>query len=68
MSDTTTPESADELRARAYDLYRRSDNVPMSADNRASIERVGDLREEAEQLMARAAVLYGGTDTTTEKG
>jgi hypothetical protein len=62
MSGPPPDPTAEELRARARELYRRSDNVPLfSGDDRAAIERVGDLREEADRLMARADELDGGS-------
>lgn len=46
-------ETADELRKRANMLYRRSDNVPLSRDG-SGVDRVAELRTEADALMAHA--------------
>jgi hypothetical protein len=51
---------AAELRRLASDLYRRSDNVPLSRTG-GGIERVGALRDLADQLSTRADQLDGGT-------
>lgn len=54
---------AAELRRLAADLYRRSDNVPLGRSSGTvnhGVERVGDLREAAERLLARAHELDGG--------
>ena len=56
--DETTEAVAAELSGIAADLYRRSDNVPMSGDGRG-VERVGTLREIADRLTSRAASLRG---------
>jgi hypothetical protein len=52
---------ADRLRRIAADLYRRSDNTVMTTSS--GIERVGTLRQIADQLSAEAAELdpQGGT-------
>lgn len=50
---------ADELRRFAAGLYRRSDNVPLGRDG-GGIERVGCLRDLADQMIARADELLGG--------
>ncbi len=47
-------ELAELLREKARALYTRSDNVPLYRDDRRGIDRVGELREEADALMARA--------------
>lgn len=44
---------ASELRRRASDLYRRSDNVALGRDG-SGVDRVGQLREQADDLIARA--------------
>jgi len=51
--------TANQLRVMANDLYRRSDNVPLSTDD-GSINRVGELREVADKLSALASELNGG--------
>lgn len=49
---------ADELDSIAFDVERRSDNVPMTKDGRG-IEKVATLREIAEKIRARAAEIRG---------
>ena len=51
-----------ELERIAYDLERRSDNVPMSRDGRG-VEKVGSLREIAERIRARIAALRTGGES-----
>lgn len=49
---------ADELDSIAFDVERRSDNVPMSQDGRG-IEKVATLREIAAKIRDRAAEIRG---------
>lgn len=59
-------EFAEGLRARARELYRRSDNVVLVPGDRAGPDCVTELRQEADALMTRAAKL-DPTDTTPEE-
>jgi hypothetical protein len=52
-----TEVAATEFEAMARDLYRRADNLPLNDDQQ--VQRLGDFREIADQLMKRANELRG---------